>query len=327
MQKTEFMILTETTLDLVTEAVKKGLSKYPKRLPSWLFYDEKGDKIFQSIMAMPEYYLTGCEYEIFELYKEDLLQDFTRKGDVFRLVELGAGDGLKTEVLLRHFVAKKAAFSFQPIDASETVLEQLEKRLKKSVPLLEINAIIGQYETGLKHVSQAAGSRAVYMFLGANIGNFTLGQSSDLMEKIATAMRNDDLLLVGFDLKKNPHTILAAYNDKTGITRDFNLNLLTRLNCELGADFDVKKFTHYPCYDPASGTTKSYLVSSVKQEVFVEALNESFSFEEGEYIHTEISQKFDLPMIEKLARENGLEIAKYYFDSRKYFVDVLFEKK
>ncbi|HLP13128.1 MAG TPA: L-histidine N(alpha)-methyltransferase [Flavobacteriales bacterium] len=321
------MILSETCVDLVGGAVKTGLEKFPKSLPSWLFYDEKGDAIFQAIMKMPEYYLTGCEFEIFESHKNDLLNDFAGNQNPFKLVELGAGDGLKTEILLKHFVSKFASFSYYPIDVSGNVLEQLEERLSRSVPKLKVNSIRGQYETGLHKISKMPAERIVYMFLGANIGNFSIQKANEFTGQLAGAMHENDLLVIGFDLKKDPNTILAAYNDKTGITRDFNLNLLVRFNRELRANFDITRFYHYPTYDPATGTTKSYLISKEKQTVFIEALDQTFSFEKGEYIHTEISQKFDMSMIAEIAAKNGLEIVNCYYDSRKYFVDVVFRKK
>ncbi len=319
------MITNDIQFADVAEAVEEGFSQTPKRLPSWLFYDETGDKIFQAIMHMPEYYLTKCEYTIFQKHKEQLRQKFFKDGSPFNLVELGAGDGLKTEVLLKHFSAQGLEFNYSPIDVSETVLLLLQDRLKQSIPELSISPINNRYNEAIESLSEDE-LRKVYLFLGANIGNFSVPAGTQFIKDIALKMGDEDLLLVGFDLKKNPRVILAAYDDGQGITSDFNLNLLTRLNRELGADFKLDQFTHNPFYDPSTGTTKSYLVSLVDQDIYFDAYDKIFHFDQWEVIHTEVSQKYDIKMIEKLAEDAGLLIVEMFYDEQRYFCDVLFEK-
>ena len=146
------------------------------------------------------------------------------------------------------------------------------------------------------------------------------------MRAIAENMKENDRLLIGFDLKKEPDIVRAAYNDKEGYTRAFNMNLLERINHELGGNFDLNKFKHYPVYNPQTGTAKSYLISLCDQEVYIEALQKTFSFEAWESIHTEISQKYSKSGIEAIAKASGLQIEQTFLDQRAYFADVLFKK-
>lgn len=321
------MTAVETLQADVARAVEEGFAKDPRRLPSWLFYDETGDKLFQAIMRMPEYYLTPCEYEILQMNKERLRQRFAANGTSFDLIEFGAGDGIKTEVLLRHFNEQHTSFNYLPVDVSSTALTQLAQRLQRSVPGLSISSINKRYDQAVRDLYEEDLNRKVFLFLGANIGNFTIAEATHFTSTISAGMKNDDLLLIGFDLKKDPRLIQAAYDDPHGITRNFNLNLLTRLNRELGAHFLVDQFRHYPYYDPETGITQSYLVSQVAQDVYIEVFDRSVHFNRWEIIHTEISQKYDLPMIAKMAEAAGLTILDHYHDCKHYFCDVLFGKK
>lgn len=320
------MINTAIPYAEVAQAVAEGFIKSPKRLPSWLFYDETGDKIFQMIMRMPEYYLTSCEFEIFQACKDDLKQSFSSGGESFDLVELGAGDGFKTEVLLKYLCDSQTKFSYLPVDVSEGVLIQLKDRLKNTVPGLRVQTINKNYNDAIDALNLEDPCRKVYLFLGANIGNFSVSEAVEFMWEISKRMKEKDQILVGFDLKKDPRIIQAAYDDPHGITRDFNMNLLVRLNRELGANFKTDQFRHYPYYDPETGLTKSYLVSLKDQEVRLEVLDQTVHFRRWELIHTEVSQKYDVRMIEKLAADSGLEVARYFYDCRRYFCDVLLKK-
>jgi dimethylhistidine N-methyltransferase len=319
------MNFTSHTLDATAlNAVDNGLSANPKTLPSWLFYDDQGNKFFQSIMHMPEYYLTRCEYAILDDYKEVLLNYFSYDQDEFQLIELGAGDGLKTEVLLEYFVSQAIHFNYIPVDVSPPILSHLTNRLRMRLPELDIHPQNKKYEEAISLLPDKI--RKVILFLGANIGNYTIEEAAQFLKKLSSAMNKEDLLLIGFDLKKDPRIIQQAYDDAKGLTRAFNLNVLKRLNTELGADFRIDKFSHFPVYDPASGTAKSFLVSQGKQQVFIAALNKIFEFEKWETIHTEVSQKYDLCMIEDLSSKSGLRIAEVFYDSKKLFCDVLITK-
>ena len=278
--------------------------------------------LFQEIMRMPEYYPTRCEYDILEENKSELLRHFSHKGQFFRLIELGAGDGLKTEVLLKHFIAADADFTYIPVDVSASVLEELTVRLTGKLPQLSIHALNKLYDEALVSLRGEEGKKVI-LFMGANIGNFTIPEASQFLKKLSLNLSPDDMLLIGFDLKKHPRIIQEAYDDPRGLTEMFNLNILTRLNRDLGADFDTTGFCHYPYYDPETGATKSFIISMKQQTVHIDALETDFVFGQWEPIQTEVSQKYDLPMIEKMLALAGLSAVDIFYDNRNYFCDVL----
>ncbi|WP_224997800.1 L-histidine N(alpha)-methyltransferase [Cesiribacter sp. SM1] len=306
--------------------VLAGLSAPQKRLPSKYFYDKRGDAIFQSIMNMPEYYLTRSEYEILDMHKESLQQLFQNGSGRFNLIEFGAGDGFKTKILLKHFTRAGVDFKYLPIDISENVLQILTNDLKQSIPGLQVEGICNDYFTALSQLRQTADRRNVVLFLGSNIGNFSEKEAMDFLGQLAEGLNPHDLILVGFDLKKDPEQILAAYNDAAGITRAFNLNLLRRINEELGANFNLQQWKHYPLYEPDSGEARSYLMSCVQQEVHISSLEKTFSFRAWEPVHVEISRKYDLDTIRRYASKSGFEVKENFFDCRHYFTDSLWEK-
>lgn len=305
--------------------VTDGLSSFPKRIPSKYFYDEKGDAIFQQIMELDEYYLTKAEYEIFDTYKAEILDTLSNSQKPFNLIEFGAGDGYKTKVLLRHFLNENAQFSYTPIDISQNVLDGLTSSLKEELPQLNIAAKQGDYFQVLNDLSRSTDLRNVILFLGSNIGNFTPDQVHSFLSGLRKKMTPDDLLLIGIDLKKEPRKILSAYNDEKGITSEFNLNLLVRINNELGGNFDPSSFWHYPIYNPVTGECISMLISREEQEVTLSASNETFHFEKWEPIHTEISRKYSLKQLESIAEKTGFVIEKNLFDQNDYFVNTIWK--
>jgi len=309
------------------EDVREGLSSKPKYLHSKYFYDEIGDKIFQRIMSLEEYYLTNCEYDIFLNQKTELLKYFSPEGERFDLIEFGAGDGLKTKVLIEYFVDQKVDFKYIPIDISQNVLKNLTTNLKEIFPTLQIHAICDDYFHALEDLNKVDFDKKIILFLGSNIGNFSGDNAIPFLRHIAADMSQNDILLIGFDLKKDPVIILEAYNDKQGVTRDFNLNLLKRINKELDADFDIKKFKHYPTYNPQTGETKSYLICLEDMVVKINALHQTFTFYQWEPIFTEVSQKYSMSDIKRLADNSGFKIKKHFFDHRNYYTDSLWVLK
>ena len=299
--------------------VLKGLSAHPKKLSSKYFYDKTGDHLFQQIMAMPEYYLTNCELDIFQNKTEELAKAISNINESFDLIELGAGDAMKSSYLLKNLVEKGTDFTYMPIDISGNILSVLQENLKKKLPELEILPLEGEYFDMLDKATGISKRKKVVLFLGGNIGNMESEEARHFCNEVKRKLNAGDLLLVGFDLRKNPHTILAAYNDPAGITASFNLNLLTRINRELKADFNVENFQHYQNYDPLSGACRSFLVSLCEQEVHVG--NHRFYFKKDELIDMEISQKFSEQDIRKLAGESGFHILVEIKDSKNWFVD------
>lgn len=307
--------------------VIKGLLRSPKYLPSKYFYNRHGDQIFRAIMRMEEYYLTRSEFEILLMNKAKLLSIFNNNTDKFHLIELGAGDGFKTKILLKHFLNHEADFSYRPVDISQDILATLVKNIRELFPDLLVQEIRDDYFNALRDLNIKDTTRKIVLFLGANIGNFTFGEALEFLRQLASNLSSNDLLMIGFDLKKNPGRILKAYNDNAGITSAFNFNLLKRINDELGGDFDISRFSHYPIYDPESGEAKSYLVSKEQQIVNIEEVNISINFEAGELIHMEISKKYNLNEITQLAEEAGFKVKQNFFDCKHYYTDSIWELK
>ena len=305
--------------------VDNGLSAFPKTLPSKYFYDEKGDKIFQEIMGMEEYYLTRAEYELFENEKADILNQILSDEGAFRLLELGAGDGYKTRVLLDHFVGANANFSYAPVDISGHVLDILREKVSGEFPQLDIQCMPGDYFEALSRLDHNTGIRNVVLFLGSNIGNFNQEQAIVFLSQLRKYLDPDDMLLIGVDLRKKPETILNAYNDASGITKRFNINLLDRINRELDGNIDVGLFDHYPIYNPSTGECKSYLINREKQTFRLEALDKEYVLDDWEPIFTEVSKKFSKKEIAELAEKSGFEIVHNYYDSKGLFCDSLWK--
>ncbi len=308
-------------LSAFAEDTLQGLSSNPKYLYSKYFYDDTGSKIFEQIMRMPEYYLTDCELEIFEKQKSAICNDLNPDKRAFELIELGVGDGLKTKILLAELLHHKFDFRYIPIDISARAIENLQNKLQNEMPDLKTDGRTGDY---FRMISGLNGKMPkVILFLGSNIGNFTHEKSVKFLKQLRAVLHKGDKLLIGFDLKKDPETILKAYNDPHGLTAAFNLNLLARINRELDADFQLADFHHKETYDPNTGTAKSFLVSKKDQRVTFHKTGESFSFSQGESIFMEMSQKYDEEMISKLANDTAFSLIKNYYDSRGWFVNSL----
>lgn len=308
-----------TTNKLFLEETIAGLKAEPKHMHSKYFYDEAGDYIFQQIMNMEEYYLTDSEMDILANQTSALVEVVSAAGTAFDLIELGAGDATKSIHLLRALINQQFDFKYFPIDISEHVISSLEENLPAQLPGLNMQGLNGDYFEMLQTASEISSRRKVVLFMGANIGNMNPAEARGFCAQLRNQLSKDDLLIVGFDLKKNPQQILSAYSDRGGITRAFNLNLLSRINRELEGNFEVQNFEHYATYDPETGACKSYLISLTNQSVKIR--NEQIQLEENEYIFMEISQKYSLTDIENLARTTGFEPVHNFYDKNKYFVD------
>ena len=318
--------LPQTELQRFAADVRKGLDGSPKSLSSKYFYDDEGSRIFQEIMKLPEYYLTRCESEIFERQAADIYQAFKNENASFDLIELGPGDGSKTALLIDHFLKQSADFTYVPIDISAEALRILSEHFRAKFPDLIIKEKNGDYFRVLETLKESAADRTkIVFFLGSNIGNFRKDESIEFFRRLSDAMSKDDLLFIGFDLQKDPRVILRAYDDPSGVTGSFNLNLLKRMNRELGANFAVGNFMHYASYHPTDGAARSYLISREEQTVHIDALGEDFEFAQWEPIYMEISQKYTLGMIDELAEKSGFRVVKNFFDSKNYYTNSLWK--
>lgn len=319
------MILQQGILTGFAQDVEDGLSAKKKYLSSKYFYDDAGSRIFRQIMEMPEYYLTDCEFEVFRLHKSGIAEEFRKGNKPFDLIELGAGDGSKTAILLRYFLQNGLRFRYIPIDISAEAIRMLSGRLSSSIPELLIEGKTGDYFEMIESLNKYSDKPKIIFFLGSNIGNFSHSESVAFFRNLRINMHNHDKLFVGFDLKKNPEIIKKAYDDPHGYTRDFNLNVLRRINRELGADFHLDNFIHAPHYDAVRGIASSSIVSIKDQVITIKALNKKFLLSKWEAIHTEISVKYDEDDIVQLAAESGFSIVENYYDSRHYYLNSLWE--
>lgn len=318
---------SETKQNTFAEDVLEGLSADPKYLSSKYFYDDEGSRLFQEIMKLPEYYLTRSEHEILSDQTDAIFEAFEAGQTDFDLIELGAGDGLKTAVLVAHLLKQDSNFRFIPIDISSEALSVLTEKFSDKFPALEIHSEQGDYFKTLKTFSEKSDKKKIILFLGSNIGNFSEEQALAFFKDLRRVMNPQDLLFIGFDLHKNPKTILNAYDDSQGVTAKFNLNLLKRINRELDADFNVEEFSHYASYHPLERAARSFLISQKDQRVTIGALGKTFEFKKWEPIYMEVSQKYGERMIERLAQESGFEVKKNFFDENKFYLDSLWKPR
>lgn len=307
--------------------IDKGLSSTPKTLSSKFFYDKTGDALFVEIMNLPEYYLTRSELDIFQNKTQELINAFGVQPDnYFELIELGAGDGTKTKELLKVLAKGNFNFDYFPIDISENALQGLKENLKQELPDVSVKTQQGDYFKVLASLKNSKKPKIV-LFLGSNIGNMSDDIAAEFIYNLGTNLQKGDKLLIGADLIKAKEIVLPAYNDSQGITAKFNLNLLYRINTELGADFKLKQFQHQPEYTENKGIAKSFIVSTCKQIVQIEALKKTFVFEEGEKIHTEISRKYNDAILNKIIENTDFTLQLKITDEKEYFADYILERQ
>ncbi len=297
-----------------------GLSEKPKRLSSCYIYDDAGSALFQQITDLEEYYPTRTEHGILERHAEEIVG---RTGGPLNLIDLGAGDGRKTRLLLDWLTARGADVCYVPIDISEAAVAGLTEDCARRYPDLHVQGIVAEYFDGIRWVARQGGRRNLVLFLGSNIGNFDKAHARAFLRQLWDALNANDEALVGFDLKKDIEILLAAYNDRDGVTAAFDKNLLARINRELGGTFDLDAFRHFATYNVFTGAMESYLVSLRPQTVYIEALHSSFHFEPWEPIHTEYSYKYLERDVFDLADHCGFEVVERFYDPRRWFCDAL----
>ncbi len=305
--------------------VKNGLSQKPKSLSSRYFYDSRGDDLFQQIMRLEEYYLPAYEMEIIK-NKSKLLAEHISKGiNKLHIIELGAGDGSKTKYFIKGLRSYFTTLNYTALDISPNILVENKIQIEHFVSNVEIESIAGNYFNTFPLLKSDDTPKLV-LFLGANIGNFSLENAIDFFSFIRNNLNRQDYFLVAFDLIKHPRKIISAYDDAKGITKAFNLNLLERINRELGANFNIKCFDHFPYYNPTNGITASHLISLKRQTVMLPD-GTSFHFEPFEAIHTEISKKFFVSDIENIAQNASFSIQHHYYNDTEGYVFTLFKPR
>lgn len=307
----------------IAHAIVNGLSQAQKTLPTSLFYDDEGSRLFQRIMALPEYYLTRVEHGILQQRGAELAAWVAPGPQPVELIELGSGDGEKTLTLCQALVQRPVPCTYRPLDISPLALADLARRFRQHLPQLPLQPVAGDYFDTWPELSAA--HRQVVLYMGSNLGNLNHEQAVVLLRRVRERLRPGDALLLGLDLMKDPLVVLAAYADSAGVTAEFNLNLLTRLNREWGFDFDHSAFSHYACYSPLDGAARSFLVSRRAQAVHSRALGQAFQFAEGETIYTEQSQKYSPALIQALAHDSGFEVKADFRDERGWYSVVAWE--
>lgn len=313
-------------LDQFKTEVIEGLSKkQQKTLPSKYFYDKKGDELFVQIMALPEYYLTRAEMEIFQVKTKDLINALgLSKDEKYDIVELGAGDGTKTIHLLRELIKQNFDFEYLPVDISKNALQGIEKFLESELPSLVVKSNHNDYFNALQDLKQN-GRTKIILFLGSNIGNLTDELATEFIYQLGSNLHIGDKIILGVDLKKSKDIVLPAYNDSKGTTAQFNINLLDRINAELGANFVINQFVHAPVYDEINGIAISYLKSLTDQKVVIG--EHTFNFQKDELIHTEVSRKYDDEVLKKILSKTDIRWENKILDSNQLFADYILEKK
>lgn len=304
------------------EEISSGLNRGSKFIAPKFFYDKKGSALFEKICALPEYYLARTEASVLEKLQDDLAGYVD--GDC-RLVELGSGASVKTRLVLDVLDRFQRPMEYFPIDISEILAESSE-RLLADYDRLRITGIIDTYEGGLEFLKKFDGKRNLIIFLGSSYGNFLPADGYNFLRTVHDTMKPGDLFLVGLDLVKDREVLESAYNDSLGVTAEFNLNVLSRINDELDADFDLDNFEHRATYDPEKQRIEMYVESLVNQSVVVSKPGLLVNLRQGELIHTEYSHKFDLGQIHGLLREIGFEVRQAWQDDRKYFSLTLVSK-
>ena len=310
-----------------THAVLEGLSKKNKCLPSWLIFDSQGSEIFKEITKSPEYLPAACEFEIFNKHINTITNLISEQP--FQLIELGSGDGGKTQLLIESIVNKKIDLQYYPIDISEGAIRDLVSTLKSKYlnTTLKVNGLVGDYFAGLENITKNQNSRNLVFFLGITVNNMAPADADIFLKRLHKSLNKKDLLLIGFDLMKSPKILYNAYNDSKGLFEKFNLHLLDRINQVLGGTFKKEFFIHQGHYNPQVHALESYLYSTKNQTVRISGLDKDFKFKAWEGTKTEQSYKYNIEEIKLLAGKNGFKIIKELYDSRKYFVDSIWEVK
>lgn len=301
--------------------VKQGLSKNLKEIPCKYFYDQKGSNLFDLITEQEEYYLTRTEKQILEFQFSELEQLFSQ---IDEIVEFGPGDGSKAEIILRQFLRwRQLGFNYKAVDISFSAIKTSLSRLSK-FQNLKLSYHIGDFSS-FKFSTNHTGR--LFLFLGSSIGNYEPNQAVNFLKEISLLMTSKDLLIIGFDKKKEISKLIAAYNDLAGIAREFNFNLIDRMNTELGANFVKSDFSHFGTYNPMIGAMQSFLVSEKVQKIYFKVLNESFHFDLGEAIHVENSFKYSDKDILDMAVSAGFSIVHNLEDEKKMFTDSVWKVK
>ncbi len=294
-------LIATSPLRAVAAEAHTGLTATPKTLAPWLFYDEAGSNLFEQITELPEYYLTRTERSIFTTHADEIIKAAaTGTTQPLTLIELGAGTATKTGILLSAAVRQQGSVVYQPVDVSETALAEATENILANIPGVTVRSQIADYTREELPLDRLRNTRTLALYIGSSIGNFTPTAAIEVLTNLRAQLQPGEKLLLGTDLAPGPHKteadLLAAYNDAQGVTAAFNLNILTRLNRDLNANFDLETFRHRACWNPTQSRIEMHLESLCDQTVTIPASTTTptltLQFTQGESIHTENSYKF-----------------------------------
>jgi L-histidine N-alpha-methyltransferase len=296
--------------------VLEGLSKRPKRLLPLYFYDERGSKLFEEICRLPEYYITRIEHGILKANASEIV---SCSGGSMALVELGSGSSFKTRILIEALLTRQGVLRYFPIDISESIIMESARQLLKDYPQLEISAHVAEFSAGVHRMALETFDQKMVLFLGSNLGNFDPQDARDFLLKLRRELSQQDYLLLGTDMQKDTDVLEPAYDDCQGVTAEFNLNLLRRINRELAGEFELADFSHLAFYNGEKNRIEMHIRSNKAQDVFIGELQRSFSFIPGETIHTENSYKYSVDQVAEISAEAGFKVVNRWEDERGYF--------
>jgi L-histidine N-alpha-methyltransferase len=303
-------VLPEIAADVLA-----GLTRSPKSLPPWLFYDQQGSELFEQITRLPEYYLTRTELCILQRCAPEIVE---AAGANLTVVELGAGTAAKTRALLREVMRRHLRTVYYPVDVSASALEVAADELKRELPGLHVQPLNMKNSAAFRRLPLLPGTKLV-LFIGSSIGNFDSEQAVDWLRQLSVRLSPRDALLLGTDLAKDPSWLIPAYDDPQGVTERFNKNMLARINRELDGDFDLERFRHVAEWNPGESRIEIYLESRCDQAVHIGQLDLEIRFAAGERIHTENSYKYTPAMVRWMLERGGFRLERTWTDPLGWF--------
>ena len=323
-------VLQTTVQDAVAREARTGLLASPRTHSPRLFYDGRGSHLFEQITALPEYYLTRTERSIFTAHADDILEAAAGR-HTLTVLELGAGTATKTGILLSAAVRRQGSVLYQPVDVSPSALEEATSNIQASLPGVTVHPQVANYTVEPITLSRPQNARVLVLYIGSSIGNFSPSEAAGLLSNLRAQLRPGDSLLLGADLAPGPHkpiaTLIAAYDDAAGVTAAFNRNVLDRLNCDLGADFNPFCFNHRALWNANESRMEMHLDPITSQQVRIPANfagpDLHLTFHPGDTIHTENSYKFTISAISGLLSEAGFQTTRIWQDPQGFFAVTL----
>jgi L-histidine N-alpha-methyltransferase len=311
-------VLPDTRASLVRD-VESGLARRPRSLSPWMFYDAYGSALFERITTLAEYYPSRLEREILGRVAEEIVARVQlRPPGILRVFELGAGTAAKTEILLEAALGRYQQLTYEPCDISPAALYLACASIESSLPAVKLRPVVGDYVRDSPQLGDCQGA-TLAICIGSSIGNFSASTARTILRNLSSQMKRGDALLLGTDMVKDEKVLLAAYDDREGITAEFNLNILRRINRELGSDFDLSGFRHCARWNRAESRIEMHLESLREQCARIPPARLLVHFAEGETIHTESSYKFTPDTLGALLHDAGFKVEQMWTDPLQWY--------